>query len=171
MQILKGKKDRQPDINQYADMKNSHVQEIKLEDWVNQAKANREAYEAGKESLEVILERIRVYNEEQTEQFCSDFPPELVRYAFPYMVLLEGDRVIWNKEAVKILISNKNKNDVGYRDWNLFYRFVAIELMEYLGIDSEKRDDLMIKNGWIFSDLVDYALSTFKTNNEKDENN
>ena len=154
MQILKGKKDRQPDINQYADMKHSHVQEIKLEKWVEQAKANKLAYEASK-SENAQQDWINSKNE-MINDFINTYPPDFAREKVPELTSLIEDKFYWNKEALLILVEDAPR-------WSHFTRIIEREVLEWYGWDGV--------SDWI--EALDAAKQKIKdlVNNPDGENN
>lgn len=154
MEILKGKKDRQPDINQYADMKHSHVQEIKLEDWVNQAKAYKQAYESSK-SENPQQDWIDSKNE-MVNDFINTYPPDFARETVPELTSMIDDKFYWNKEALLILVEDAAR-------WNHFIKTIEKEVLTWYGWDGV--------SDWI--DVLDAAKEKIKKliNNVNSENN
>lgn len=126
MQIMKGKKDRQPEINQYADMKNSHVQEIKLETWVNNAKAYKEAYEASK-SENPLQDWVNSKNE-MVNDFINTYPPDFAREKVPELTQLIEEKFYWNKDALLILVEDVAR-------WNHFIKTIEKEVLNWYGWD------------------------------------
>jgi hypothetical protein len=154
MEILKGKKNSKPEINPFAGEQSSGNQTvIYLDKWVNDAKAYKDAYEANKEDLDVLTVKINNYYEEEVERISKSYPVNLIQYTYPYLVNKEN--LSWNKGALYLMFKSDELA------LNKFERYIGNELLEFIGVDKIKQEELMIQHGWTWREILDYAIKSY----------
>ncbi len=121
MQILKGKKDSMPEINPFASEKDSVT--ISLDKWASDAKAYKQAYEAGKsEDPEADYTKARW---EIVNELINNYPPNFATEIFPEAVTEDG---YWNKDVLFTTTALTDR-------WQLFKFRLRSVLLEYANWD------------------------------------
>lgn len=124
MQILKGKKDRMPEVNVYAGLQSSANQTvISLDKLADQSKAYKRSYETsmiGKTKSDVEQEWLdsRLVC---VEDFIRDYPPNFGVGLLPSVTTEDG---FWNTEVLLIATAN-------WDSWTRFRNAVSKNLLEW----------------------------------------
>lgn len=129
MQILKGKKDRHPEENQYV----SRIDqvEVRVDKLASKNKAYREAALSADFTDGEGRTALQQYNslmDEQVDHLMSTYIPSFARRIRPELVPIENGRISWNRESLIILSRDNN-------EWYRFKKLLDREILTWAGVD------------------------------------
>lgn len=164
MQILKGKKERMGTFNRYVP-NNPHEQVMNIDTLIsrNQAYGRMSTdftNEEGKSATQVFNETL----DREVDNIIDRYPPFLAKGGeFGNLVIISGNLIAWNKEALDIFIH------AGYpQTFNRFKRTVEIGLLKWAGIDTSLLDAKAWKVA-VDRSLTEFAFKYLSTKNNNED--
>lgn len=161
MEILKGKKERKPEFNQYV----SQIDQVTI-DLDKQAELSR-AYKRAVSATDfshwedadgTVLDTYAQLLDYQVDKFMKRYPPVFIRDIAPELVLIKDNLISWNKEALRLLWGN-------FDDAHRFRVAMDDAILEKAGYIPEKDPYLLLRESFLQETLDQIAITL---NNLKD---
>lgn len=123
MEILKGKKDRMHEVNMYVPQVDSV--EISLDKKVNLSKAlKRDGYIPDGSATEEYHNTLSA----EVDNIIKRYPPYFAREVKPETVVIEDNKIRWDRETLSILSHN-------YAEWTQFKFFLKRSVLRWANVD------------------------------------